>query len=357
MPGGCKQIASKILVKARLVASSIPDLQHLAQGIEAEDILVDFPQNRVVVRGSDILTRTARGHVVTPNLFFDPERWSQAYEQQKQCGFVFARRDCIPVVALAARLVFLEEFETVFGINGDRAAKTVGMVKSQWLSQLAQRGLCSTEALALLSQEKPQLAPFREADLCIPKKWLIDDAGFPKRLCGQMREALPGGVAASVYKSVLAALEHLLIFLDVVEQSGRFVAADQPAEKDLQDYLRDHLRSRQVNVREGMEVGGGETDLILPGDIVVENKVRGETADPQDSGPHYGWQARRYAVALCTRIIFVVLAYKPASEAAILPLPSRVAASRPHGAPDGFVEIRLVVPWGQPVPSRAKAPG
>src|ERR1019366_5110525 len=59
---------------------------------------VDLPINKVVVRGGDILTRTEAGHVGTPNLFFNPEKWSQAYEQQKQCGFVFTPKEYVPLV-------------------------------------------------------------------------------------------------------------------------------------------------------------------------------------------------------------------------------------------------------------------
>ena len=85
---GCRATAKEIYDKAMELANAIPDLAECAIDIKQEEILVDLPLNRVVVRGGDILTRTDGGHIGTPNLFFDPERWSQAYEHQKQCGFV-----------------------------------------------------------------------------------------------------------------------------------------------------------------------------------------------------------------------------------------------------------------------------
>jgi hypothetical protein len=68
-------------------------------------------------------------------------------------------------------------------------------------------------------------------------------------------------------------------------------------------------------------VGGGETDLILPAGIVVENKVRDTTRDPFETGANYEWQVRRYSISTVTHVSVVVVAYKPADEAAILPLP------------------------------------
>ena len=63
-------------------------------------------------------TQKSRTH-----LFFDPERWSEAYEHQKQCGFVFTPRSRVPLVALASRIMFYEYFGVVMDQQADRAAK------------------------------------------------------------------------------------------------------------------------------------------------------------------------------------------------------------------------------------------
>ena len=103
-----EKIETKIFNKATALAQDIPELAKFAHGLRPEEILVDLPLNRVVVRGGDILTRTDGGDIGTPNLFFDPERWSHAYQHQKQCGFVFTPRERVPLVALASRIVFHE---------------------------------------------------------------------------------------------------------------------------------------------------------------------------------------------------------------------------------------------------------
>ena len=130
---GCREMARKIHEKAVELSDAIPDLADTTTALEEEEILVDLPMNRVVVRGGDMLTRTDRGHIGTPNLFFDPERWSEAYEHQKQCGFVFTPRSRVPLVALASRIMFYEYFGVVMDQQADRAAKVADVVDDEWV--------------------------------------------------------------------------------------------------------------------------------------------------------------------------------------------------------------------------------
>jgi HD superfamily phosphohydrolase len=67
------------------------------------------------------------------------------------------------------------------------------------------------------------------------------------------------------------------------------------------------------------------------------------------------WQARRYSMAMNRRVSFVLIAYKPASEAALLSLPSRVSVMPLQNSPETCAVVRLLVPWGVKIPSRAKA--
>ncbi len=55
------------------------------------------------------------------------------------------------------------------------------------------------------------------------------------------------------------------------------------------------------------------------------------------------------------RVVVVVFAYRPADEAARLPLPERIRARAIPEAQEGRCEIRVVVPFGGGVPSSAKA--
>jgi len=75
---GRTAFAAEIQSVAVKLAGAIPELRSPAKELRVEHILIDFPINKTVVRGNDILTRTEAGEVVPPNLFFDPEKWSQA---------------------------------------------------------------------------------------------------------------------------------------------------------------------------------------------------------------------------------------------------------------------------------------
>jgi hypothetical protein len=95
---------------------------------------------------------------------------------------------------------------------------------------------------------------------------------------------------------------------------------------------------------------------MLPGDLVIENKVAGITLDPLSTGPQYSWQTRRYARAVSTNVLFVVVAYQPPNEAALLDLPASICVRAVGDGLVGHAQVRVVVPYGYPVPSRAESP-
>ena len=354
---GCRATAVKIHDKALQLAAAVPDLAECGNGLQLEEILVDLPFNKVVVRGGDILTRTDGGHIGTPNLFFDPERWSQAYEHQKQCGFVFTPRNRVNLVALASRIVFFETFGLVMDEQADRAAKVTDVVREAWVETARDHGLCSPRFAEVLQGGRPRMVLMSPEDFELPTDWQSEDPGVADRLAGEINTHLPNGLPASFHEGVCATVRDLAAFVDMIEKTGTWVTAQSLSEAQLQRKLREHLQSRETAVTEGSELGGGETDLVVHNRIVVENKVRDEnTRDPFETGPHYAWQARRYGIALCSRIAFVVVGYRPSDEAAQLPLPSRIRTRAMSQAPEDRCEIRVVIPWGTGVPSSAKRP-
>ena len=354
---GCLAIAEKIYQKALRIINVIPALSKQANELKEEEILVDLPVNRVVVRGGDILTRTDGGHIGTPNLFFDPERWSQAYEHQKQCGFVFTPRSRVDIITLASRIVFFETFDLVMNEQADRAAKVTGIVHDDWLKIAENNNLCSHECVEALRGHHARLISFREEEFDLPEDWLSEEPGVANRIAVEINDCLPTGLPASFHNAVTVAIRELASFVDVIEKAGTWTARDELPESELQAKLREHLRSRGTAVTEGSKLGGGETDLILDDRIVVENKVRREkTRDPFEIGLHYTWQSRRYSISVCSRIAFVIIAYRPSDESAVLPLPSRIRARGVPEAPEDRCEVRVVIPWGAGVPSSAKRP-
>ncbi|MCY4139241.1 MAG: HD domain-containing protein [Rhodobacteraceae bacterium] len=353
-----KKIETKIFDKAKALAGAIPDLADRANGLNPEEILVDVPSNRVVVRGGDILTRTDGGHIGTPNLFFDPERWSQAYEHQKQCGFVFTPRNRVPLVALASRIVLYESFKVVMDIQAERAAKVTNVVKSAWVAAAQKHGLCSEDCeKALNGNISPPLIKFHPDDIALPREWSNLDPDLRQRLVRDLNLYLPSGLVAASHKAVSTAIGDVAVLIDMFEKTGMFVSEEMLAESRLQDEIKQHFMSCQIDVVEGSEISGGETDLILSRQLVVENKVvSNPIRDPFETGYRFSWQARRYSISLCSNVAIVILAYRPSSEENLLQLPARVRILEIREDSEERCEVRFVVPWGTGVPSRAKSP-
>ena len=261
------------------------------------------------------------------------------------------------LVALASRIVFYEAFSVVMDQQADRAAKVTDVVDDGWVKAARDSYLCSPECAEVLQGGRPRLVPFRGEDFELPEDWATEAPDTGDRLAGEINECLPSGLPASFHRAVSGTIRDLAFFADMIEKDGTWTSADDISEAELQSKLREHLRSRAIALIEGAEVGGGETDLILHDRIVVENKVEKERArNPFEFGPHYAWQARRYTMALCSRVAFVVFAYRPVDEAARLPLPHRIRARAMPEAEEDRCEIRIVVPWGADVPSSAKRP-
>ena len=338
------------------LGGAIPELSQSAKDISPEHVLIDFPMNKTVVRGNDMLTRTEAGEVVPPNLFFDPEKWSQAYEHQKQAGHIFAPREHLPLVCVASKIAFFNRFNLVMSPEADNLAKTAGLVQPEWIRHARDLQLCSIECAEALLEKKLILLRISPADIDLPDAWRSADPELATRLANGFRDAIPSGLPARANQSVLKSIAELITFIERTEKAGTFTKFDHLSEKVLQQELKKHLLSREVKVREGEGVGGGETDLILYDAVVIENKVRGTTADPFAVGPDYQYQARRYSIALLQRVSFVILAYQPASEGAILPLTQRIKVSQLEGVPEDHAQVRVVIPWGYGVPSNAKAP-
>jgi hypothetical protein len=262
----------------------------------------------------------------------------------------------LPVVGLAARLVFYDRYQVAMGPAAEQASKCAGLVRIEWVNAAAEKGLCSAECRDALRRERVQLVTMRADEIPLPDAWRKADPTLAAKLADGFRDALPAGLPAGTHTKIKEVLPHLTSFLDLAAQSGLFSACDNLLEKDLQRAVRDHLRSRELDTQEGAEFNGGETDLLLAREIVVENKVADRLADPLAAGPHYAWQARRYAMAVCSRVTVVVLAYRPSKEGAHWPPYQRISVSRVEDGPDGHVQIRLAVPWSYPLPSEAKKP-
>ena len=230
-------------------------------------------------------------------------------------------------------------------------------MRDDWLEIAEDNNLCSHKCVEALRGGHPRLISFREEEFDLPEDWLSEEPGVANRIAVEINDCLPTGLPASFHKAVTVAIRELASFVDMIEKNGVWTTRPDLSESELQARLREHLLSREAAVTEGSKLGGGETDLILDDRIVVENKVRREkTRDPFDVGSRYTWQSRRYSISVCSRIAFVIIAYRPSDEKAVLPLPSRIRARGVPEAREDRCEVRVVIPWGAGVPSSAKRP-
>lgn len=346
-------LASEIYKKATEIGAALPQFKEAAAGLLEEHVIVDLPSDKLVVRGGDILTRAESGEIGTPNLFFDPEKWSEAYAHQKQCGYVFCPESAVPLVALASSIAFYERFTLAMGAEARRSAKTKPEDFTNAVRVLARAGLCSAECAELLASAKPQLALIDKDDLNLPDAITRTDPGLAERLAKEFRTALPGGMPAEIYKATTSSIVSVLSVMRSFEEGGKFVNKSIK-EKDLQQELRDHLRTLSVPVAEGSEVGGGETDLILHGTLVVENKVRGKTSTPFDE--KYDLQAGRYRIAISSSVGFVIVGYMPNDEDAVLPISKRIRVVKAARKSEDAAVILIAVPYGHSVPSDVRKP-
>jgi hypothetical protein len=353
----CDRLAERIFDVAAQLGGIVGDLKAEADGLRREHVIVDFPRAKAVVRGNDLLTRTESGQVNTPNLFFNPERWSEAYEQQKRSGYVFARRESCRLVNLAAKLVLYDKFGIVMEPEADHAAKMFDAPKHEWAVAAAAAGACSSDAARDLFQRGPlPLTTIRDADLVLPEQLLKEDAALRGQIAADLKMLLPGGLPASSKDALVNGIGWMANFLVYAAREGLFVKNEQLDEvRDLQAEQRKYLRALGVDFKEAPRLAGGITDLVLPGDFVLENKVFHQpTEDVFGEKENFGWQVRRYSMAASHRLGFICIAYKPRTDAQILPLAKSIRVLRQRQAPEAYVTIRIVIPWGHDVPSRAK---
>jgi HD superfamily phosphohydrolase len=346
----------EIFKTAQDAAEVDANLVELAKSLRPEHIIVDLPANKARAGGNLLLTRTENDEVGIPNLFFDPERWSNAYDQQKRCGYVFCPREQIPLVSLASRIAVFRRFR--FGVtrNADRFTKTSGVVQTRWIDGLATLGVIDLECQQQLREERVFLSRVEEADLIWPAGWVEEKPEISKRIAEEIGISRPGGFISGLKKTLLATMNGVADFVRTVVEGGEYSRLEKLPEAQLQQDLRKHLRARGQAVREGAEVGGGETDLLADDQVLIENKVAGASNSPMSETSPYPFQARRYAIALCKTAFVTVVAYQPTNESHVLRQSDSVAVLKVGGIPEDCVEVRFAVPFGTGRPSQVKRP-
>ncbi|NNM74198.1 HD domain-containing protein [Enterovirga aerilata] len=315
-----------------------------------EHILVDLPALKAdAIR---ILARYPNGAIKVPEFSFNPVKWSHAYELQKRTGYVFCAREVVPVVALAAKIVFLSRFGVTMAREADGYIKVSSQVEPSWLQALVNADIIDQAVSDHLSDARHSLMTIRAEDLQVPEGWLQDDQDFAAQLANEIQQRLSGGLTAEHLKALGATLAAMFAFVDQWYAGGR-VSRPLADEGELQGHLEQCLRYRGLRVEEGSVVGGGKLDLFVERSMLIENKFEGAVKNPAAAAPAAGMQGRRYAVALDSQVVIVVVGYD-AKNVGLPSKPACVTVSDIKRDDRNRAEIRFSLPYGAPVPSRVK---
>lgn len=316
-----------------------------------DQILVDLPSLKA--KAITILARYPNGALRVPEFSFNPIKWSNAYELQKRTTYVFCPRDVVPLVSLAAKIVFFGRYGVVLSREADGFIKASEAVRPDWLDALVTAGVLDAEAKANLTVKRLSLVSVEAVDLRVPQSWLALDEDFGHNLARQVNASLAGGLAAEHLSALGEVLVAMWNLVDHWHGSG-LATSEIPDEAALQAIVRAKLDMGGLKVTEGTTAGGGALDLYLNGSVILENKIADTVANPATAKAAAGMQGRRYAIALDSQIVLVVLAYR-CKPGEMLSKTESVTVHPITRGGDDRVEIRFALPYGSPVPSREKA--
>lgn len=315
-----------------------------------EQIIVDLPGRKAgAIR---ILARYPDGSLKVPEFSFNPQKWADAYDLQKRTGYVFCARSVLPIVALASRIAFLRRFGIVMAKDADAYIKAGQTIDATWLAALVKAGLIDAETSALLTSDRHSLLRVRAEDLAVPATWITQDPDFASRMAGQLNKHLKGGLMACARDALTKTMESLWRFVDAW-YAGPRTTSELKDEAELQKLVAEHLRAT-LHVDEGTEIAGGEFDLLVERQVLIENKYAGRPANPDKVAKGAGSQGRRYGLALSSQLVVVIAARRMTLKGEV-PAKTQAVTIRPISTEnDNRVEIRIDLPFGAKLPSKEK---
>lgn len=327
------------------------NMEQVLEGLKAsgpDQIIVDLPGRKAgAIR---ILARYPDGALKLPEFSFNPQKWADAYDLQKRTGYVFCRKDIIPVVSLASRVTFLREFGAVMSKDADGYIKAGQIIEPHWMEALVACNLIDAETAGLLTGKRHSLLRVRAENLSVPDSWLTEDPDFASKLALDLNKYLKGGLTLAGQKALTKTTKSLWQFVDSW-YLGDSIVSELASERDLQKSLRDHLRST-LNVEEGSQLSGGELDLLVEQQVVIENKFHSRATNASTVAKAAGMQGRRYGLALSLQLIVVVSARR-VPAASVVPRKTQAVTVRAITDSDlNCVELRIDLPFGAPLPSR-----
>ena len=331
-------------------------LHKQGQALEDHHVIVDLPRSPYPARITTIACRE-NDRLDVPDLFYDPARWAEVYNIQRRTAYVFANPEHVEIVAVAARIWFLRQYNCVLDESAYRFSTTDGVMKQKWMKQLESAGALTKKESSYLLRPRLVHIPFRLEAKHLPTRWREVAPNFVNDFNNIFNGVLTDGVPALAEQELRAALKCIFQFVQSRAEDKTFVTSTLPDEKALQEALARSLRDQSLDdVIEGSKLAGGETDLIVGRRVLIENKLlHYETDDPIGSAVlRAGLQGRRYVLPTGQKFVITVVGYSSKTENGKFSPHECVRVRQLNGIESPFVEIRVVVRYGDSVPSDAK---
>lgn len=310
------------------------------------EIFVDLPDPNWI-GANRFLVLTRAGEITLASSLFATGEWSSLYFETKWAGRVYCDSLVADEVRRSARHILERDFGLTLSPAADRKIGGARREKADYFPRAPRRRS---------EPKQPVRLYIENSDLILPPSWAENEATVRETLSRKLRAARQRGYSARSKAALIRLIDALSSFQVVCYEGGTLQGIAIGQERQLQRQLRDHMRSRGFSVREKLSLGAGEVDLYFDEEIVIEIKIFGRPTDrPLKVGPSIALQARRYALALSKSIVATVVGYQPKSEFGHFPADELIdirATDDPR-----FVEVRVCVPLGFPVPSRARRRG
>lgn len=347
---------AEIAALAKTIGETLPEghpLRKQAEGLSSHHIIVDLPRTPHPPRITTI-ARNDDGRLDVPDVFYDPARWATVYATQRRTGYVFGQPERRAIISVAARVWFLRKFGCVLGEVADRHAKCTKLITNDWYHDLERQGLITATERGYIERPRLVYLPVNLQDRHIPAEWREADPDFWDQFNRAFNEVLPEGVSALAENELVQTLRGLFRTMQTFALDSTFVTSTIENEKELQERLRQALRQVPLDIVEGSERAGGETDLVAFRRVLIENKVlKDPTDNPLEAIPKTGLQGRRYVLPTNQSFVVTVVAYRARTESGHLPPVQCVRVRQLEGVDAPFVEIRTAIRFGDKVPSRA----
>jgi HD superfamily phosphohydrolase len=330
-------------------------LHNQGQSLGVEHVIVDLPRSPYPARITTIACME-NGRLDVPDLFYDPARWADVYNIQRRTAYVFADPEHVELVALAARIWFLRQYNCVLDESADRFSRTDKTIRREWVTQLLNKGALSIKESDYLLRPRLVHVPFRLEARHIPRTWREVAPDFVDLFNSSFNGILDDGIPALAEQELRVGLRCVFQYVQSRSEDSTFVTQELQDEKALQTDLIRSLRDQRLDdVQEGSKRAGGETDVIVGRRLLIENKLlKPSTDDPFAAVPRTGLQGRRYVLPTGQKFVITLVGYRSKTENGKLSPHNCIRVRQLNGVDTPFVEIRVVIRYGDTVPSKAR---